>query len=100
MAAVASPRTQTEPAFGAAAMKSVSTQPVVMAKDAPMSVSVGEPLASLLTSRQPVWVPRWKPIPTQLTTALSVRVVASAAVERRGRTMPCRSPATWQARCG
>ena len=41
----------------------------------------GAPLASLLTSCQRVWVPRWKPMPMQLTTALSARVVASAAVE-------------------
>ena len=62
-------------------MKSVSTPPVAMAKLAPMSTSVGAPLASLLTSCQRVWVPRWKPMPMQLTTALSVSVVASAAVE-------------------
>ena len=73
-------RTQTDEAFGAAAIVSVSTPPVAMAKLAPMSVSVGAPLASLLTSCQLACVPRWKPMPMQLTTALSVRVVASAAV--------------------
>ena len=62
-------------------MVSVSTPPVAMAKLAPMSTSVGAPLASLLTSCQRVWVPRWKPMPMQLTTALKVSVVASAAVE-------------------
>ena len=74
-------RTQTDPAFGDAAMVSVSTPPVAMAKLAPMSTSVGAPLASLVTSCQRVWVPRWKPMPMQLTTALRASVVASAAVE-------------------
>ena len=74
-------RTQTEPALGDAAIVSVRMPPVVMAKLAPMSTSVGAPLASFVTSCQRVWVPRWKPMPMQLTTALSVRVVASAAVE-------------------
>ena len=74
-------RTQTDPAFGDAAMVSVSTPPVAMAKLAPMSISVGAPLASLVTSCQRVWVPRWKPMPMQLRAAHRARVVASAAVE-------------------
>jgi hypothetical protein len=35
----------------------------------------------LATSCQRVWVPRWNPMPMQLTTALSASDVASAAVE-------------------
>ena len=68
-------------AFAAAAMVSVSTPPVAMAKLAPMSTSVGAPLASLVTSCQRVWVPRWKPMPMQFATALRVSVGASADVE-------------------
>ena len=68
-------------AFAAAAMVSVSTPPVAMAKLAPRSTSVGAPLASLVTKCRRISVPRWDPMPTQLTTALSVKMVASAAVE-------------------
>ena len=74
-------RTQREAAFGAAAMNRVKTPPVAIAKLAPMSVSVGAPVASLVTSCQLAWVPRWKPTPMQFSTAASVSVVARAAVE-------------------
>lgn len=50
-------RTQTELPFGGAAMNSVSTPPVAMAKLAPMSVNVGAPVPSFVTSCQRVWVP-------------------------------------------
>ncbi|WP_206677634.1 hypothetical protein, partial [Tabrizicola fusiformis] len=52
--------------FGGAAMKSVNTPPVAMAKPVPMSDSVGAPVPSLATSCQRVWVPRWNPMPMQL----------------------------------
>lgn len=74
-------RTQTELPFGGAAMNRVSTPPVEMAKDAPMSVRVGAPVPSLATSCQRVWVPRWNAMPMQLMAAASIRVVASAAVD-------------------
>lgn len=57
-------RTQTELPFGGAAMNRVSTPPVAMAKLAPMSVSVGAPVPSFMTSCQRVCVPRWLPMPT------------------------------------
>ena len=74
-------RTQTELPFGGAAMNRVSTPPVVMAKLAPMSVSVGAPVPSFATSCQRVWVPRWNPMPMQLMAVPSVSVLASAAVD-------------------
>ncbi len=74
-------RTQTDPAFGAAATISVTTASVASAKVELALISVGAPDPSLWTICQRVCVPRWKPMPTQFTTALSVSVVASAAVE-------------------
>ncbi len=67
-------RTQTEMPFGGAAMNKVSTPPTAMAKGAPMSVRVGAPVPSFVTSCQLACVPRWKPIPTALITAASVRL--------------------------
>ena len=53
-------RTQTEPPFDAAAMNSVSTPPVAMAKLAPMSFSAG----AVVHDQSPAGVgPRWKPMP-------------------------------------
>jgi hypothetical protein len=49
-------RAQTEVPLGGAAMKSVSTPHVAMAKLAPMSVSVGAAVPSLVTSCQLAWV--------------------------------------------
>ena len=46
-----------------------------------MSVKVGAPVPSFATSCQRMWVPRWKPMPMQLTTVARVSVVASAAVD-------------------
>jgi hypothetical protein len=74
-------RTQTELPFGGAAMKRVSTPPVTMPILAPMSISFGASVPSFATIYQRVWVPRWKPMPMQFTTAASVRVVASATVD-------------------
>ena len=51
-------RTQTELAFGGAAMNRVSTPAAAMAKAAPMSVRVGAPVPSLATSCQLACVPR------------------------------------------
>ena len=62
-------------------MNMVSTRPVAMPKLSPMSVSVGAPVPSFETRWQRVRVPGWKPMPVQFTTAASVSVVASAAVE-------------------
>ena len=62
-------------------MNRVSTPAVAMTKLVPMSVRVGAPVASFVTSCQRVWVPRWKPMPMQLMAVASVSVVASAAVE-------------------
>ncbi len=73
-----STRTPVTLLFGAARSMRVRTFVVLATgKLAPRSVSVGAPEASLWTSCQFVWAPRWKPM--QLTTA--ERVVASAAVE-------------------
>ena len=55
-------------------MNKVSTPPTAMAKGAPMSVRVGAPVPSFVTSCQLACVPRWKPIPTALITAASVRL--------------------------
>ena len=52
-----------------------------MAKLAPMSVNVGAPVPSFVTSCQRMWLPRWKPMPMQLIAVASVCVVTSAAVE-------------------
>ena len=52
--------------------------------------SVGEQVASFVTSCQRVWVPRWKQMPKQLIRVASASVVASAAVEpeRQKKPMP------------
>jgi len=68
-------RTQTEDPLGGAAMKIVSTLPVAMAKLAPMSVSVGAPVPSFVTSCQRVCVPRCKPTPTQLMAAVKLLII-------------------------
>jgi len=44
-----------------------------------MSVSVGAPVASFATSCQRVCVPRWKPMPMQISTA----VIGIVAVSER-----------------
>jgi hypothetical protein len=44
-----------------------------------MSVKVGAPLPSFVTNCQLAWVPRWKPMPTALIAAASVRLAASAS---------------------
>lgn len=62
-------------------MNRVSTPPVAMAKLAPMSVNVGAPVPSFVTSCHRVWVPSRKPMPIQLMAVASVSLVASAAVD-------------------
>jgi len=74
-------RTHTDPALGAAATMRVITASVASAKAELALISVGAPDPSLWTICQRVCEPRWKPMPTQFTTVLSVRVVASAEVE-------------------
>ncbi len=54
---------QTELPFGGATTNRVSTPQVAMAKLGPISVSVGVPVVSFVTSCQRVWVPRWKSMP-------------------------------------
>ena len=67
--------------FGAATMVRVRTLVVLLTgKLPPRPVSVGAPEPSFCTSCQLVCVPRWKPMPMQLTTAERVSVVASAPV--------------------
>ncbi len=70
-------------------MYSVSTPPVAMAKLAPMSVSVGAPVPSFVTSCQRVCVPRCKPMPIQFATVASVSEVVSVAVESWRRKTRC-----------
>ena len=64
------------------------TPPVMMAKLAPMSVSVGAPVPSFATSCQQVCVTRWKPMPMQLKTVASVKVVERAVVDPQSLKTP------------
>ena len=79
-------RSHTDNPLGGAAMKRVSTPPVAKVKLAPMSVSVGAPVPSFVTSCQRVCVPRWKPTPMQITEVAIVRVLDRAEVQLKSPT--------------